>query len=474
MSRQKNRLKIAVAALAVTASTVLAPVKVTAETLADAMAAAYKHSGLLEQNRALLRAADENVAQAMSALRPIVGWSADLSRTYSIGASASTGFAEVSSQSTAASINLTTQIVLFDGGQSALGVEIAKESVLATREGLTAVEQQVLLRAAVAYLNVRRTSEFVALRQSNLRLITQELRAAQDRFEVGEVTRTDVSLAEARLAAAKSGLAAAQGDLAQAQLEYLAAVGHKPGALTPSGALRNLPRSLDAAAAAALRTHPSMAQARRQVTIAELRVRLADAALSPSVSLNGSLGLSDTLNTAAHGRSATVGIGASQTIYAGGRLSSLQRQAMQNRDADRANLHVVSHNIRQNVGNALATLQVAQASIQASQQQVRAAQVAFRGVREEATLGARTTLDVLNAEQELLDARANLISAQVDELSAGYNLLAAMGELTAQKLKLKVRIYDPAGYYNLVKDAPAGRSEQGQKLDRVLRRIGKE
>ncbi|MEC7300807.1 MAG: TolC family protein [Pseudomonadota bacterium] len=254
MSRQKNRLKIAVAALAVTASTVLAPVKVTAETLADAMAAAYKHSGLLEQNRALLRAADENVAQAMSALRPIVGWSADLSRTYSIGASASTGFAEVSSQSTAASINLTTQIVLFDGGQSALGVEIAKESVLATREGLTAVEQQVLLRAAVAYLNVRRTSEFVALRQSNLRLITQELRAAQDRFEVGEVTRTDVSLAEARLAAAKSGLAAAQGDLAQAQLEYLAAVGHKPGALTPSGALRNLPRSLDAAAAAALRT----------------------------------------------------------------------------------------------------------------------------------------------------------------------------------------------------------------------------
>ncbi|MEC7300012.1 MAG: TolC family protein, partial [Pseudomonadota bacterium] len=210
------------------------------------------------------------------------------------------------------------------------------------------------------------------------------------------------------------------------------------------------------------------------MTIAELRVRLADAALSPSVSLNGSLGLSDTLNTAAHGRSATVGIGASQTIYAGGRLSSLQRQAMQNRDADRANLHVVSHNIRQNVGNALATLQVAQASIQASQQQVRAAQVAFRGVREEATLGARTTLDVLNAEQELLDARANLISAQVDELSAGYNLLAAMGELTAQKLKLKVRIYDPAGYYNLVKDAPAGRSEQGQKLDRVLRRIGKE
>ena len=114
------------------------------------------------------------------------------------------------------------------------------------------------------------------------------------------------------------------------------------------------------------------------------------------------------------------------------------------------------------------------ASAQASDQQVRAAQLAFRGTREEATLGARTTLDVLNAEQELLDARANLISSQVDELSAGYTLLAAMGELTAQKLNLKVRIYDPAGYYNMIKDAPAGLSEQGKSLDRVLRRIGKD
>jgi outer membrane protein len=236
--------------------------------------------------------------------------------------------------------------------------------------------------------------------------------------------------------------------------------------------LTRLPSTFDAASARALRQHPDMAQARRQATVSDLRVDLADAALSPTLSLSGTATLSDTLSNSGYGRSATIGIGANQTIYAGGRLSSLQRQAMQNRDASRANLHVVAHQIRQNVGNAMASYQVARASIQAGQQQIRAAEVAFRGVREEAQLGARTTLDVLNAEQELLDARANLISAQVDELSAGYTLLAAMGELTAQKLKLQVRIYDPAGYYNMVKDAPAGKSEQGKKLDRVLRRIG--
>jgi outer membrane protein len=448
-----------------------APLAARAETLADAMAAAYEHSGLLEQNRALLRAADENVAQALSALRPIVSWSANLARDFGVAANAASGFALVGSASTSASINLSAQMLIYDGGQSAIGVEIAKESVLATREGLTALEQQVLLRAARAFLAVRQASEVVALRQSNTRVITQELRAAKDRFEVGEVTRTDVSLAEARLAAANANLAAAQGDLAQAQLEYLAAVGHKPGRLTASGGLRGLPRSLDAASQTALRQHPAMNQARREATVSDLRVRLADAALNPTVSITGGLSLSENLGNSARSRGGSIGLTGQQTIYAGGRLSSLQRQAMQNRDASRANLHVVSHQIRQDVGNALAILQVAQASIQASQQQVNAAQVAFRGVREEATLGARTTLDVLNAEQELLDARASLIAAQVDELAAGYTLLAAMGELTAQKLRLKVRIYDPAGYYNMVKDAPAGMSAQGKKLDRVLRRV---
>jgi len=148
------------------------------------------------------------------------------------------------------------------------------------------------------------------------------------------------------------------------------------------------------------------------------------------------------------------------------------RQFQARRDAVRAALHITRHNLEQEVGNAYSFLQVARASLQASDEQVRAATVAFRGVREEATLGARTTLDVLNAEQELLNARANVISAQADQVIASYSVLASMGLLTADHLKLPVQQYDPSAYYNLVKDAPTTLSDQGQALDRVLRAIG--
>ena len=170
--------------------------------------------------------------------------------------------------------------------------------------------------------------------------------------------------------------------------------------------------------------------------------------------------------------SRSIGLTASGPIYQGGRLAAQVRQFMARRDAARAGLHLVRHNVEANVANAFAFYEVARASRQASEQQVRAATVAFRGVREEATLGARTTLDVLNAEQELLDARANAISAQADEVIGSYRVLSAMGLLTAEHLRLPVQIYDPSAYYNLVKDAPAALSDQGQALDRVLRAIG--
>ena len=161
-------------------------------------------------------------------------------------------------------------------------------------------------------------------------------------------------------------------------------------------------------------------------------------------------------------------------IYQGGLLSSLKRQAMAQRDAARGNLHVVRHRVMQDVGNAYAILRAAQATQTASREQVRAADVAFRGVREEAKLGARTTLDVLDSEQELLNAKANLISAEADVYIAAYEVLAAMGQLTAKDLRLDVQTYDPAAYYNLVKDAPVPISPQGEKLDRVLRALSKD
>jgi outer membrane protein len=323
-------------------------------------------------------------------------------------------------------------------------------------------------------MNVIRNSEFVALRESNLRLLQQELRAANDRFDVGEVTRTDVAQAQARVAAAQSGLALAQGNLQQAFEEYRAATGHKPGHLrTPSG-LPKLKASPDAANAGAMRRHPDLRAVQHQVAAAELLVQVAAAAMKPTTSLTGSLGVTKDLDSSTFDHSGTIGVQITGPLYQGGGLTSARRQAMAQRDAQMGNLHVVRHLVMQNVGNAYANLAAAQAARIASAEEVRAARVAFRGVREEAKLGARTTLDVLDAEQDLLNAQANQISAEADLHIAAYAVLASMGQLTVRDLKLDVQTYDPAAYYDLVKDAPVARSKQGQKLDRVLRALGKE
>lgn len=429
-----------------------------AETLADALTHAYEHSGLLEQNRALLRAADEDVAIAVAATLPVVNWS--LNATASEPRNPGTELIQ-------ATASISAQLTLYDGGAGKIGVEAQKELVLGTRQSLRNVEQQVLQRAVQAYMNVRREFEFVALRESNVRLITQEFRAAKDRFDVGEVTRTDVSLAEARLASARSLLASAQGNLARASEEFRAAIGRYPSNPQPVSPAP-LSRTLNEAKTFAVRNHPAILETRHSVMAAELNIRRAEAAYNPNVTLNGTIGIDGNGDTGQQ-----IGVTVSGPIYAGGRLAATVRQFQARRDATRAALHITRHGLEQEVGNAYAFLQVARASRQASDQQVRAANVAFRGVREEATLGSRTTLDVLNAEQELLNARANVISAQADEVIASYSALAAMGLLTADHLNLPVQQYDPAAYYNLVKDAPTTLSDQGQALDRVLRAIGK-
>jgi len=480
MSSTKNRtigksLALGAVSLWMTAASIIAvsTAQVQAENLADALVSAYNHSGLIEQNRALLRAADENVAIAVSSLRPIISWSGDVTRTW---ARTRTNPFVIATSTTTDNLNLgiTASLLLYDFGQTNLRIEAAKENVLATRETLISIEQQVLLRAVAAYMDVRRNSEFVALRHSNVRLITQELRAAKDRFEVGEVTRTDVALAEARLAAARAGLAAAQGTLVVSQEEYSAAVGHRPGQLSPPPRTPATANTPAAAKAIALRTHPEMKKVQHNVTAAELNVLLAEGAKHPTVNLTSRIGMTENMQTTVFSRSASIGFGISGPIYQGGRLTALARQAIAQRDSARAGLHLQRHAISQNVGTAFSRLQVARASLQAGERQVRAARVAFRGVREEATLGARTTLDVLNAEQELLDAQANQISSSADQHVAAYSLLSTMGLLTADHLKLGVQAYDPAAYYNMVKSSPALISVQGQKLDRILRALGKE
>ena len=429
----------------------------SAETIADALADAYNNSGLLAQNRAVLRAADEDVAQAVSQLLPVISWSASANTQSprAPGSDAITG-----------SLSLSANLTIYDGGANQLAIAAQKELVLGTRESLRDVEQQVLLRAVQAYMSVRSTAEFINLRQNNLRVLNQELRAAQDRFDVGEVTRTDVALAQASVASARSLLTSAEGDARQAAAEFTAAVGRKPGnlaAVSPAP----VSKSESEAAALALRNHPSVLQAQYAVSANELGIARAKTAYVPQASLNAQVGLDFNGNA---GRSVGVTLGG--PIYNGGAIPSTVRQAMAQRDQARAGLHLAGISVQQQVANAFAALQVARASLVSSDEQVRAARVAFEGVREEATLGARTTLDVLNAEQNLLNARVNVISAQESEVNASYAVLSAMGLLTADHLRLAVQQYDPSAYYNLVKDAPAALSEQGQALDRVLRAIG--
>ncbi|MGP6087910.1 TolC family outer membrane protein [Antarctobacter jejuensis] len=454
---------------------------VSAETLGEALASAYLNSGLIEQNRATLRAADEGVAQALAELRPVVEWSANAQRTFGYSGSYSTNsrtgvtsFVKSGTSNDTANIELTASIVLYAGGRNRMGIDLAKESVLATRASLVAVEQQVLLRAVSAFMNIRRFAQTVSLRENNVRVISQELRAARDRFEVGEVTRTDVALAEARLAAARAALAAAQGDLILAGEEYLAAVGKKPRNLVNPRSMPKFPSSVAEAKKLALRQHPDLIAQQHTVTVREISILIAEGAKKPTVSLQGSYGLTETFNSEAFNRGGTIRLGAGGPIYAGGKLDSLVRQAIADRDAARGGLHRIYAEVEQNVGTAYGNLTVARANRASFEEQVRAATVAFQGVREEAKLGARTTLDVLDAEQELLDARASLVGAQVDESIASYQVLSALGLLTAESLHLDVPQFDPASYYNLVKTAPLQRSKQGAELDRVLRALGKE
>ncbi|WP_299691243.1 TolC family outer membrane protein [uncultured Tateyamaria sp.] len=458
-----------VSGLAVAAALVANSAQATS--LADALIGAYGHSGLIDQNRALLRAADEDVAIAAARLKTIVNWSGDITRQLGSSASSSTNGLSTSIAQTTVSLGITASLQLFDGGADRSRIEATKETVLATRAALQNVEQLVLLRAASAYFNVIRQQEFVSLSQNNLRLLQQEFRAAQDRFDVGEVTRTDVSLAEAAVAQARSNLAGAERNLIQAQAEFTNVVGRAPGRLARLPRLPQVETSVPRAQSVAVRTHPEMAQAQHQVAAADLLAIAAGQDMNPTVSLEGRAAVTEEFSSSDSQTVGTVGLNVTGPIYRGGALFATERRAFANRDAARGSLHTVRHDVQQDVVDAISNLQAARASLAASERQIRAARVAFQGVREEATLGARTTLDVLDAEQDLLDAETNRISAQADQYIAAYSVLESMGLLTASRLRLPVQQYDPTEYYNLVKDSPAKLSRQGRQLDQIIRNL---
>lgn len=441
----------------------------SAETLADALVSAYKVSHLLEQNRATLRAADEDVATAVAALRPVAKWGAEFSKSrcnIPVQVSFAANCDDGHWKELEATMALTLDWTLFDFGRNRLSVDIQKETVLATRAALLSTEQDVLLSAVKAYADAKATAEQVAITENSVRVISEQLKAAQDRFDVGEVTKTDVSQAEASLAGARAALAAAQGQYKAAREAYKAVIGHYPERLSSLPKAPKLPKTTAEANATALRLHPAIKQAQHLVSAADLGVALAHAQHLPTVT--GQAKLADPKDS---GRSSTLSLSIGQPIYSGGAIASANRKAVANRDKARAGLSQAGVEVAQAVANAFAGIDVYRAQINAYDQQIQAADLAYQGVREEATLGARTTLDVLNSEQDLLDAKASRITAEASLQVAYYQLLSAMGLLTVENLKLGIPTYDPAAYYNAVQNAPL--SDQGKALDRVLRAIGK-
>lgn len=426
------------------------------ETLGDALASAYRSSDLLDQNQAVLRAADEDVAGAVATLRPVVSFI--LESQYSDGPPG---------ENTTNAARLNLDWTVYDFGRSKLGIDIARESVLATRQALLGIEQNVLLSAVSAYMDVRRATQNVEINRTSVNVISEQLRAAQDRFEVGQITRTDVALAEARLAAARAALAAAEGDLDVARAAYKAEIGHESDGRTALPAPPAFPRTLAEAQSIAQRLHPAVLQAQHQAKVADLQLELARAGRLPTLGLN--------LRAQEDDDGSDTGVATlqlDQPLFTGGRIASGERKAMAGRDSARAGLTRTVVRVTQSVANAWSGIEVARAQIGAIDLQIQAAQSAYDGTREEAELGARTTLEVLDAERELLQAKSDRTSAEANLQVAFYSLLASMGLLTAENLKLGVPIYDPEAYYNVVKNAPL--SAQGAKLDRVLKAIGQD
>ncbi|MEO1423987.1 MAG: TolC family outer membrane protein [Pseudomonadota bacterium] len=446
-------------ALALTAALSAAPV--SAETLSETLIKAYEYHPSLNIARAQLRATDEGVAQARSGGRPRVSGRVQ-------GSIQSADNLDGPPTDTS-SFGVDGQWRIFDGGNVSAQVSSARASVDSARANLVTTEQGILIDAVTSYGDVRRDTQFVALARNNVRVISRQLSAARDRFEVGEVTRTDVAQASARLASAQSNLVANQGALERSRQAYIAAVGEAPGELAPPPPLPDLPDTLEESEVIAMRMHPSIIGAQATVAAAEFSLDAAKAGYSPTVDLTGTV----EQNASALDRSenvASAGVLLEVPLYNGGALSSGVRSAIATVDQRKGELQDAARVVRQNLASAWSNFEVAAASITASRQEIRAARIAFEGVSEEARLGSRTTLDVLDAEQDLLDAQSNLVSAERDQYVAAYSLLQAMGLLTVDHLGLDVDSYDPEANFNAVQGGPYD-AKRNETINRILGRF---
>jgi outer membrane protein len=438
-------------------------------TMDIALAQSYQNNPQLNSQRAATRAIDENVPTALAGYRPRVSGTASLTDQYLDnltrgGISPTTGgatFVQLRGQNAVQSYGITATQTLFNGLQTAGRTRQAEGQVFSAREQLRTTEQTVLLSAATAYMNLLQTAAILELQRSNVNVLEVTLRQTRDRFIAGEVTRTDVAQAESRLSGGRSQLSLSESNYVTAQAQYLQVIGvPPPSRLAPAPPVDRLsPRTLEGAIARGRTEHPQITTSMYNVDIALQQVKIAEAALAPVVQAVGNVqktyGSTTTL-VQLESLSASLAAQVTVPIYQGGAEYSAIRQAKETLGQRRIDLDTARDQVQATVTQAWGQLEAAKAQIDATQSQVTAAEVALNGVREEARVGQRTTLDVLNAQQDLVNARVALVTAQRDRVVASYTVLASTGALSPPILGLKIEVYDPVTHYQQVRDSWGG------------------
>jgi outer membrane protein len=441
-------------------STLSVPGSAWAQTLTQALAEAYNTNPQLLAQRALLRATDEGVPQALANWRPTVNFTGQMGGTRSNFVTPSNGQPTPGGLSTystfyANSLNLQLTQPIYTGGRTLAQTRQAINLVESARAQTLYVETTVFQAVAMAYLDVVRDQALLAVNRNNVEVLRKQLEATQDRFRVGEVTRTDVAQAESSLAQAVGQLVTAEGNLETSRAEYVRAVGHPPGTLMLPRDRPTLPATVEEAASLAATSNFSVISANFAELAARDNIDYVRGQLLPQVSLVGTLNRSfapSIVQKSSLEESAAITAQMTWPLYEGGAIYSQTRQAEQTVGQRRSQVDDARRAAVQTTTQNWATLQAARASISSFASAVRAAQIALEGTQQEALVGTRTVLDVLIQNQMLLTTQSQLITAEHDAALAEFNVAAATGRLIAAELKLPVKLYDLEQHYKQVKD----------------------
>jgi outer membrane protein len=452
------------AAIAVLLMACMGPTPGLADTIEAALVRAYQNNPQLNAQRASVRSTDENVPQALSGYRPKVALTGSVGYQYTDTLSTQGGSATdlvktpIHGTNPPRAAGLTVTQTLYNGDQTANKTRAAESQVSGAREGLRVLEQSVLFAAATIYMDYLRDAAIVEVQRSNTRVLTQTLKQTRDRFNVGEVTRTDVAQSEAQLAAGITQQLTAESTLTTTRSNFRRIIGNEPEALAPGSPVdRFLPGTLPSAVELSLTENPNVTAAMFGIDVNYLQVKVNEGALLPTITFQAAVQQSyeQTLTVfRSFGASAITQISA--PLYQGGAEYSLIRQSKETLAQQRLNLEMTRDSTRANTVTAWGQLVAGKAQVSSAQSQVTASEIALNGVREEAKAGQRTTLDVLNAQQALVNARVALVTAQHDRVVASYAVLSAVGRLSPIVLKLPTTTYDPSVHYQQVRDSWAG------------------